>query len=598
METSRSIAAPSAGQEQLLRLLFEQAPGFIAVLQGPRHVFTLANPAYYQLVGKRDLIGRPASEAVPEAVEAGFIDVLDEVYRSGQPFTGRRLSLPLHRSEGEEAERRFFNLVYQPLMDARGSVAGIFCEGHDVTEEVRAEGSVRDEAEQRAAQAKLFDTALSAIEDFAYTFDRAGRFTYANKPLVDLLGLEPHQVVGKRFPELPYPPELANRLQSELDEVVRTGRQVKGDTYYKSPTGKEGWYEYIFNPVLAANGAVASIAGSTRNVTVRQEQERRLTSLHESERQAREEAERAGRLKDEFLATLSHELRTPLQAIQGWADLLRNGRLPAEQIQKVGDRISRNARTQGQLIADLLDMNGIVSGKVRLAIERVAIAKPIAAAIEAVRMDAAGKTVVIQGPAPGPLPELDCDPDRIQQVIWNLLANAIKFTPSGGRIGVSIEHGDSDVAVLVSDTGAGISAEFLPRLFERFSQADSSSTRKYGGLGLGLSICKSLVELHGGHISPRAAAKGKARRSRSGCLSFRPSRPSIGCRRGEIWKTRTCRRSIRCRRWQGFMSSSSTMTTKAARCLSRPCSSTVPRSSLPAAPRTPSSRPERVSRTS
>ena len=378
METSRSIAAPSAGQEQLLRLLFEQAPGFIAVLQGPRHVFTLANPAYYQLVGKRDLIGRPASEAVPEAVEAGFIDVLDEVYRSGQPFTGRRLSLPLHRSEGEEAERRFFNLVYQPLMDARGSVAGIFCEGHDVTEEVRAEGSVRDEAEQRAAQAKLFDTALSAIEDFAYTFDRAGRFTYANKPLVDLLGLEPHQVVGKRFPELPYPPELANRLQSELDEVVRTGRQVKGDTYYKSPTGKEGWYEYIFNPVLAANGAVASIAGSTRNVTVRQEQERRLTSLHESERQAREEAERAGRLKDEFLATLSHELRTPLQAIQGWADLLRNGRLPAEQIQKVGDRISRNARTQGQLIADLLDMNGIVSGKVRLAIERVAIAKPIA----------------------------------------------------------------------------------------------------------------------------------------------------------------------------------------------------------------------------
>ena len=154
-------------------------------------------------------------------------------------------------------------------------------------------------------------------------------------------------------------------------------------------------------------------------------------------------------------------------------------------------------------------MNGIVSGKVRLAIERVAIAKPIAAAIEAVRMDAARKTVVIQGPAPGPLPELDCDPDRIQQVIWNLLANAIKFTPSGGRIGVSIEHGDSDVAVLVSDTGAGISAEFLPRLFERFSQADSSSTRKYGGLGLGLSISKSLVELHGGHISATSGGEGQ-----------------------------------------------------------------------------------------
>src|SRR4029079_18843727 len=177
MDTQGSAPSPpSVGQEQLLRLLFEQAPGFIAVLQGPRDVFTLANPAYYQLVGRRDLIGRPASEAVPESVEAAFIDILDEVYRSGKPFAGRRLSLPLYRAEGGEAERRFFNLVYQPLVDAKGRVAGIFCEGHDVTEEVRAEESFRAESEQRAAQAKLFDTALSAIDDFAYTFDRTGRF--------------------------------------------------------------------------------------------------------------------------------------------------------------------------------------------------------------------------------------------------------------------------------------------------------------------------------------------------------------------------------------------------------------------------------------
>jgi len=500
-------SSPSAGQEHLLRLLFEQAPGFIAVLQGPRHVFTLANPAYYELVGRRDLIGLAASDAVPESVEAGFIDILDEVYRSGKPFTGRRLSLPLYRSEGGEAERRYFNLVYQPLVDAHGNVAGIFCEGHDVTEEVRAEESLRTEAEQRAAQTKLFDTALSAIDDFAYTFDRIGRFTYANKPLVDLLGLEPHEVVGKTFPELPYPPELAARLQSELEEVVATGRQVKRDTYYRSPTGVEGWYEYIFNPVLAADGSVASIAGSTRNVTIRQQQERRLTALHESERQAREDAEVAGKIKDEFLATLSHELRTPLQAIQGWADLLRSGRLPAEQIANVGDRIARNARTQGQLIADLLDMNRIVSGKVRLGIQRVPVGKPIAAAIEAVRMEAARKAVVIE--ASSFSLELDCDPDRLQQVVWNLLANAIKFTPSGGKISVSVQEGEGDVDIQVSDTGAGIAREFVPRLFERFSQADSSSTRKFGGLGLGLSICKSLVEMHGGTIWAQSEGEGK-----------------------------------------------------------------------------------------
>jgi PAS domain S-box-containing protein len=504
------LSSPSAGQEHLLRLLFEQAPGFVAVLQGPRHVFTLANPAYYQLVGRRDLLGRPASEAVPEAVEAGFIGLLDEVYRSGKPFAGRRLSLPLYRSEGGQPERRFFNLVYQPLLDAGGRVAGIFCEGHDVTEEVRAEESLRVEAEQRSAQAKLFDTALSAIDDFAYTFDRWGRFTYANKPLVDLLGLEPQDVVGKTFPELPYPPELAARLQSELDQVAAIGRQVKGETYYRSPTGVEGWYEYIFNPVLSSDGAVVSIAGSTRNVTVRQEQERRLTVLHESERRAREEAELAGKLKDEFLATLSHELRTPLQAIQGWADLLRSGRLPAEQIRNVGDRIARNARAQGQLISDLLDMNGIVSGKVRLGIERVAVIKPIAAAIEAVRMDAANRAIDIQGPPlSGVSLELDCDPDRIQQVVWNLLANAIRFSPSGGKISVSIEGGDSDVIINVSDKGSGIAAEFLPRMFQRFTQADSSSTRRFGGLGLGLSICKSLVEMHGGEISAHSEGEGK-----------------------------------------------------------------------------------------
>ncbi len=503
------LSPPSAGQEQLLRLLFEQAPGFIAVLQGPRHVFTLANPAYYHLVGRRDLVGRPASEAVPEAVAAGFIDVLDEVYRSGKPFTGRRLSLPLYRSEGEESERRFLDLVYQPLVDANGRVAGIFCEGHDVTEEVRAEESLRVQSEQHAAQAKLFDAALSAIDDFAYTFDHSGHFTYANKPLVDLLGLEPHEVVGKTFLELPYPQDLAARLQSELDEVVASGRQVKGETYYRSPTGIEGWYEYIFNPVLRPDGSVASIAGSTRNVTARQQQERRLTALHESERRAREEAEVAGKIKDEFLATLSHELRTPLQAIQGWADLLRSGRLPVEQIQKVGDRIARNARTQGQLIADLLDMNGIVSGKVRLGIQRVPVGKPIAAAIEAVRMDGAKKAIVIQGPASGSSLELDCDPDRVQQVVWNLLANAIKFTPEGGEISVSVDEGETDVVIQVSDPGAGIAPEFLPRLFERFSQADSSSTRKFGGLGLGLSICKSLVEMHGGEISAHSEGKGR-----------------------------------------------------------------------------------------
>ncbi|MDQ6680530.1 MAG: ATP-binding protein [Pseudomonadota bacterium] len=500
---------PSAGQESLLTLLFEQAPGFIALLEGPNHLFTLVNPAYYRLVGPRELIGKPAREAVPEAVHAGFIDILDKVFSSGEPFVGRRLPLQVHRVEGAKPERRFLDFVYQPLLGRAGAVAGIFCEGHDVTEEVDAERRAHEEAEKRAEQAHVFETVLSSIEDFAYTFDLGGRFTYSNKPLLDLLVLELEAVVGKTFSELPYPPELAARLNSQIRQVVETGRQVRGEAYYKSPSGKEGWYEYIFNPVIASDGSVSSVAGSTRDVTLYRGQERQLALLNDSERAARSEAERASRLKDEFLATLSHELRTPLHAIQNWADLLRSGRLKPDQAIDAGERISRNSRAQGQLIADLLDMNGITSGKVRLTIERGALAKPLFGAIDAVKLEATKKNVVLQLPEIDTDLQVDCDPDRLQQVFWNLLTNAVKFTPAGGVVGIRVQNDESSVSVEIADTGIGVRAEFLPHLFERFSQADSSSTRNHGGLGLGLAICKSLVDMHDGQISASSEGAGK-----------------------------------------------------------------------------------------
>ncbi|MEO7010521.1 MAG: PAS domain-containing protein, partial [Caldimonas sp.] len=478
-----------------MRLLFEQAPGFIAVLEGPSHVFALVNPAYQRLVGSRDLIGKSVSVAIPEARAYGFLEILDEVYASGETFVGRRSAIELIRSAGTPAEKRFVDFLYQPLLDSANSVAGIFVEGHDVTEEVEAESMLREEVAQRATQARIFDTVLSSIDDYAYTFDRNGRFTYSNKPLLDLLGLALDEVVGKTFPELPYPPELAARLHADIAQVIETGLQVKGETYYMSPTGKEGWYEYIFNPVMA-DGSVSTVAGSTRNLTQHREQERRLAALNDSERAARAESERASRLKDDFLATLSHELRTPLNSIQAWAHLLRSGRLTAEQSRDAVERIARNAHAQGQLIADLLDMNSIVSGKIALKIERVPLARPLQGAIDAVSLEAARKNVAVQVPGLDPALVVDCDPDRLQQVFWNLLANAVKFTPSEGTITIRAERNATSVRIDVSDTGIGIANDFLPHLFERFSQADSSATRTHGGLGLGLSICKSLVEMH------------------------------------------------------------------------------------------------------
>jgi signal transduction histidine kinase/CheY-like chemotaxis protein len=227
------------------------------------------------------------------------------------------------------------------------------------------------------------------------------------------------------------------------------------------------------------------------------------THLLEAERAARTELERVSLMKDEFLATLSHELRTPLNAILGWADILLT-RTPATEDRRGLETIARNARLQAQLIEDLLDMNRIISGKIRLDVQRLDLAAIIEATLDSVGPSAEAKSVRLRrtlDPSAGPV---FGDPQRIQQVVWNLLSNSIKFTPKGGAIDVLLRRVNSHVEIRVSDSGAGIAPEFLPHVFERFRQADSSTTRKHGGLGLGLSIVKHLVELHGGSVEAQS----------------------------------------------------------------------------------------------
>ncbi len=230
--------------------------------------------------------------------------------------------------------------------------------------------------------------------------------------------------------------------------------------------------------------------------------------LLESERAARNAAERMSEVKDEFLATLSHELRTPLNAILGWAQVLRGGSREQADYVKGLETIERNARVQTQLIEDLLDMSRVTSGKLRLDIQTVYPASIVDAAIETMRPAAEAKAIRLEkllDPAAGPI---SGDPGRLQQIIWNLLSNAIKFTPKNGKVQVLLERVNSHIEISVADTGIGISPEFLPHLFERFKQADASTTRQYGGLGLGLSIVKSLVELHGGTVAIKSAGSG------------------------------------------------------------------------------------------
>jgi signal transduction histidine kinase/ActR/RegA family two-component response regulator len=262
------------------------------------------------------------------------------------------------------------------------------------------------------------------------------------------------------------------------------------------------------------------------------------------ERAARAQAEEATQLKDEFLANLSHELRTPMNIIVGWAHLLRTGPLDEAQRQRATEAIERAARSQSQLIEDLLDVSRIVTGKFRLVMRDIDVGSVLRLAIDSLRLVALGKQVTITLSQDGEDAGVHGDPDRLQQVFWNLLSNAVKFTPAGGRVEVSLQTTAENISIAVADTGMGIHPEFLPFVFERFRQADSTSTRQHSGMGLGLSIVHHVVELHSGMVKAYSAGEGQGAtftvtlpRSPPGQSS--PEKPNDGPRVEAASKTQT-----------------------------------------------------------
>jgi len=246
-----------------------------------------------------------------------------------------------------------------------------------------------------------------------------------------------------------------------------------------------------------------------RDITARKSEDRERASLLASERAARSLAEHANRMKDEFLATLSHELRTPLNAILGWSNLLRHNGGSAADIEQGLDVIERNARIQTKLIEDLLDMSRIVAGKLRLEVQQMMAIGFVEQALLTIGPTAEAKGISITQDLDVNAGPIYGDPQRLQQVVWNLLTNAIKFTPRGGTVHVSLSRVDANVEIAVTDSGQGIAPEFLGSVFDRFRQADASITRRHGGLGIGLSIVKQLVELHGGTVEATSAGDGK-----------------------------------------------------------------------------------------
>jgi len=290
----------------------------------------------------------------------------------------------------------------------------------------------------------------------------------------------------------------------DRDEVLTDWRhQARGSALLFAAAGLmlAGSLVVLFRQMDAKASAERALAEAEQLEAGRlREVNDRLAASLESEQRARRETEAAGTLKDEFLMTLSHELRTPLTAIYGWARMLVTGGLSEHKRQVAVETIERNARAQVHLIDDLLDMSRVISGKLRLDLQAVNLADLVRDAVETIQPAADAKAIRIEITPGAEVGALVGDPDRLQQVIWNLLSNAIKFTPNGGHVQIGLHRNDGDVELVVTDTGVGIAPEFLPHVFERFRQAEGGSTRRFGGLGLGLAIVRHLVELHGGSV--------------------------------------------------------------------------------------------------
>ena len=294
-------------------------------------------------------------------------------------------------------------------------------------------------------------------------------------------------------------PEDAHRVNAAVQHALESVGLYDCEYRVVRPDGTIVWITERGRALPGEDGTVMKVVGVSRDVSAERRAEQERERLLVSERRARDEAERQSRIKDEFLATLSHELRTPMNAILGWLSMLAEDDVVKDPARAIAV-IRRNAELQAKLIEDLLEMNKLTSGLVHLELGSVDIGAALDAAIQSLEPAAIAKGVTLSRSVSIDTPGLRADSRRLQQVLWNLIHNAIKFTPSGGFVEIAISLNDSAVQVAVADTGMGITPEFLPHVFDRFRQADSSTTRRNGGLGIGLSITKHLVELHGGSI--------------------------------------------------------------------------------------------------
>jgi PAS domain S-box-containing protein len=507
----------------------------------------------------QEMIGAPILRIVPPELHRQESEILAKL-AAGERIE-RLETVRMHKS----GVRLEVSLTISPIRDSSGSVVGAAKIAHDISIRRNAQRALIEEANAletlnrigRAVAAQLdlekvvqlvtdAATELSGAEfgAFFYNVIREGDESYW---LYSLSGAS-----RDSFAQFPMPratevfaPTFKGEGVVRSDDIRADPRYARNAPYAGMPPGHLPVCSYLAVSVISHSGEVlgglffghheravftdrserlikgiaaqAAIAiDNARLVQTLRDRERELKQIGaereqflQSERAARTDAERLSHVKDEFLATLSHELRTPLNAIQGWAVLLREHGVTPVDMTRGLETIERNVRAQSQIINDLLDMSRITAGKVHLEVQPFQLHRVIQSAVDAVMPSAIAKRIRLQTMLDSTIGFVRGDPNRLQQVLWNLLTNAVKFTPQEGRIQVVLERVNSHVEIVVEDTGVGIRPEFLPYVFDRFRQADATTTRRYGGLGLGLSIVKSLIELHGGSVRVKSPGENQ-----------------------------------------------------------------------------------------
>ena len=484
--------------------VFQQAPAFIAVLRGPDHVFELANRDYYQLIGHREVLGKPVREALPEVVAQGFLGLLDQALQTGEPFHGHELPILLARTPGAAPEERFVTFVYQALVEADGSRSGIFAHGIDVTDSVRARQAIEETAAALAASEARYRTLTEAVPVQVWTARPDGALDFVSERTTAYFGAPAEAVLGTGWGAFVHPDDLPTAVV-RWSESLATGTPYQTEfRLRRGPTGAYRWHLARALPECDASGAVTGWVGTNTDV----DDERRARADAEAARRAAEEASRA---KSEFLAVMSHELRTPLNAIGGYAELLTLGlRGPVTEAQQQDlERVRLANRHLMSLVTDILNFARLEAGQVEFHVADVDLAPMVDDLESLVGPQLAAKALTFSHDGCGAdtpqWPHVVCaDPGKLRQVLLNLLTNAIKFTDAGGRVALSCErdvaHGV--VRLRVSDTGRGIPPSQLERIFEPFVQVDRHRTlESQQGVGLGLAISRDLARGMGGDLT-------------------------------------------------------------------------------------------------